>query len=828
MAAYSQLSMMYFLSLVYFACIQINAADDTVKYNVILVGLFAHNTSDIILYDHLAEVANGQIVQEAVLLALEDIEKSTDIRVNLELRPFDTQCDPARNGWAIAKTLRDTQAMEPLVILGPPCDDSANYLVPMTSRFTKIITLGYAARTPRVDNNTLFKSFFRTVSSVTDLNAVLNSILLEFGWRHICLVLESDSTFYLTVAESLTNIFEHINVLETYSLSNLKYISERTFCRIFVVMAKTEHLPDIYCEALKKGLVGHLYQWIVYGDSKVQEILHNQHVPVDLTCNKQELLQSMQSSFILTFDANVYHRVQVQADNVVNPYDNSSDFEMELKLRLQNTSWFDSTKTNITSNDLLTSASAYDATWAIALALNASIKHLSSNGLTIRDYLPLSNSGIAHEIIINQFESLDFVGISNKIEFSSLHHDTKSFVKVLQVQDGQNLVPVGLYYDSLNLTYFGSDPKWLGNGPPNDQPVTKYDSVPLYLQVMTFLLSGFGCAVMITFIIVNYVFKERNVIKASSPHINTLILLGCLLGFVSAVMYTISSITSVNNFGRTFSCNGTIWTISLMFTLSFGSLFAKTWRVYAVFRNPWSKRRIYKDYMLLSIVLIMVCVDVIILTGWMIASPLYIDTRQLYTPDVTTTVSYCGIENEGVYCGVILIAYKCLLLLFGCFLAVQTRKIKAKAFNDSKYIAIAIYGVFIVVIVGLPLAVFMLLGFNVLLSFLSIILMILGLSFIVSCTVFTPKLYLLYVTRNEKALNPLTTTRRQLTTVNRLHRESTKITILKNPYTQRESKITISSHNPHTDCELKKTFGNLKQVDEVEKSMYKGLHEDCV
>uniref|UniRef100_A0A1X7V4R3 G-protein coupled receptors family 3 profile domain-containing protein n=1 Tax=Amphimedon queenslandica TaxID=400682 RepID=A0A1X7V4R3_AMPQE len=83
-----------------------------------------------------------------------------------------------------------------------------------------------------------------------------------------------------------------------------------------------------------------------------------------------------------------------------------------------------------------------------------------------------------------------------------------------------------------------------------------------------------------------------------------------------------------------------------MFTLSFGALLTKTWRVGAVFRNPWSKRCIYKDYVLFLIVLVLLAVDILILTIWMLVSPLYISVRMIQSPSAITELSFCRLSGE--------------------------------------------------------------------------------------------------------------------------------------------------------------------------------------
>ena len=45
-----------------------------------------------------------------------------------------------------------------------------------------------------------------------------------------------------------------------------------------------------------------------------------------------------------------------------------------------------------------------------------------------------------------------------------------------------------------------------------------------------------------------------------------------------------------------------------------------------------------------------------------------------------------------------------LLLLLGCFLAWETRRVKVPALNDSKYIGMSVYGVVVMCLLGVSLS----------------------------------------------------------------------------------------------------------------------------
>lgn len=64
---------------------------------------------------------------------------------------------------------------------------------------------------------------------------------------------------------------------------------------------------------------------------------------------------------------------------------------------------------------------------------------------------------------------------------------------------------------------------------------------------------------------------------------------------------------------------------------------------------------------------------------------------------------YCDCNHKTIWYGV-LFATKGLLLLFGVFLAWETRHVKIPALNDSRYVGMSVYNVVILSVVGVPAA----------------------------------------------------------------------------------------------------------------------------
>ncbi|KAF5899131.1 gamma-aminobutyric acid type B receptor subunit 2-like, partial [Clarias magur] len=187
------------------------------------------------------------------------------------------------------------------------------------------------------------------------------------------------------------------------------------------------------------------------------------------------------------------------------------------------------------------------------------------------------------------------------------------------------------------------------------------------------------------------------------------------------------------------------WILIVGYTTAFGAMFAKTWRVHAIFKNVKMKKKIIKDQKLLIIVGGMLLIDLCILICWQIVDPLK-RTVEMYSLEadpqgrdmaIRPFLEHCENTHMTIWLGIVY-AYKGLLMLFGCFLAWETRNVSIPALNDSKYIGMSVYNVGIMCIIGAAVSFLTRDQPNV--QFCIVALVIIFCSTITLCLVFVPKL----------------------------------------------------------------------------------------
>ncbi|PFX34146.1 Gamma-aminobutyric acid type B receptor subunit 2 [Stylophora pistillata] len=152
--------------------------------------------------------------------------------------------------------------------------------------------------------------------------------------------------------------------------------------------------------------------------------------------------------------------------------------------------------------------------------------------------------------------------------------------------------------------------------------------------------------------------------------------------------------------------------LSFGFSLSFGAMFSKTWRVHKIFTAAKTlKKMAIRDFHLLAIVAGLLLVDFVFLSTWIAIDPL--ETEKLRFEELTKkeqdviiipALFQCTCRYKTYFLGV-LFSYKGILLLFGLFLAWETRNVTIPALNDSRYIGMSVYNVVVLSIIGAIVAI---------------------------------------------------------------------------------------------------------------------------
>ncbi|CAG5115625.1 unnamed protein product, partial [Candidula unifasciata] len=449
----------------------------------------------------------------------------------------------------------------------------------------------------------------------------------------------------------------------------------------------------VFCQAYKEKLYGKKYVWFIIGwypDNwyRVKDDRHN--------CTVEQLEEALEGHF--TTEAVILHQEPTLTDVGMT----AKEFTQRLNERL-----------NTTDTSLITgypeAPLAYDAVWSVAFAFNKTVKKLAEKGMKLEDF-DYYNDEITNAIY-SAMNSTKFLGISGNVAFTA-KGDRIAWTQVEQFING-SYVKLGVY-DAVadNLTWYNKE-KWLGGRPPPDHTRVidhlRVVSPTLFYSMCG--LAGVGILAGMLCLVFNYSNRNRQCVAFSQPAINNLTVIGCMICLGCIVLLGLDG-KFVPAHTYPVICQIRAWLLSLGFTLSYGSMFSKIWTVHQMTTTRRKERARVQAWELFTVLAILILIDIGVLTAWQVLDPLQRKLEIFARIQPTNTeddiellpqLEHCNSENLNVWLGV-LFGYKGILLIFGLFLAYETRSVKLKQVNDSRFVGMSIYNVVVLCVITAPIS----------------------------------------------------------------------------------------------------------------------------
>mmetsp|Transcript_33213 Transcript_33213/g.51923 ORF Transcript_33213/g.51923 Transcript_33213/m.51923 type:complete len:854 (-) Transcript_33213:105-2666(-) len=221
---------------------------------------------------------------------------------------------------------------------------------------------------------------------------------------------------------------------------------------------------------------------------------------------------------------------------------------------------------------------------------------------------------------------------------------------------------------------------------PNAQPFDPFaaqrpsDGMTIAMQI----LASIAIAISIVYLIITLIYRREKAMLSATPPFLYLIILGTIMMLTTVYLLSPDPTPGL--------CISWIWLLSLGFTLSFGSLLIKNYRVAKILGNTrqFFKKKIQLNrlFAMLFVVFLLDCVFLILFT--------VIDMPSVRHNE-------CKYEDAAQIMIIILIAYKAVLVLPACWISWQTQAIENSNFNESKHINWAVYNASIVGVILIPI-----------------------------------------------------------------------------------------------------------------------------
>ncbi|XP_031640680.1 gamma-aminobutyric acid type B receptor subunit 2 isoform X1 [Contarinia nasturtii] len=632
-----------------------------------------------------SEVGRG--VMPSVKLALDHVNEHSDILANYRLHMWwnDTQCNAAVG----VKSFFDMMHSGPhkLMLFGAACTHVTDPIA-KASKHWHLTQLSYADTHPMFTRDA-FPNFFRVVPSENAFNAPRMALLKAFNWTRIGTIYQNEPRFSLPHNHLVAVMdSENITVLETQSFvadvnDSLQKLREKDV-RIILGNFNEYWARRIFCQAYHLQMYGRSYQWLIMGTYSLDWWMKENDT---INCTSDQLKKALDATILTDL------------------------------LPLSTTG--DITIAGITANEYLTEYNSrrgreysrfhgytYDGIWAAALAIQYVAKrreHITSKfEYRVKDW---------ENIFLDALRNTSFEGVTGPVRF--YNNERRANILLKQFQFDKE-VKIGEFNSIENKLMFesGEPLKWIGRSPPKDQTVRIIERSQVNLTIYAILASCSVLGIFMASVFLGFNVKYRNqrYIKMSSPHLNNLIILGCMCTYLSVIFLGLDSgLSGLSAFP--YVCTARAWLLMAGFSLAFGAMFSKTWRVHSIFTDVKLNKKVIKDYQLFMVVGILLAIDIVIMLTWQFADPFYRDTKQIepvHHPSLEDVLivqenEYCQSSRITIFIGVIY-AYKGILLIFGAFLAWETRHVSIPALNDSKHIGLSVYNVLIMCIMGAAIA----------------------------------------------------------------------------------------------------------------------------
>uniref|UniRef100_A0A8C4DBZ3 Gamma-aminobutyric acid (GABA) B receptor, 1a n=1 Tax=Dicentrarchus labrax TaxID=13489 RepID=A0A8C4DBZ3_DICLA len=613
----------------------------------------------------------GQACMPSAQMALDLVNNRSDILPDyeLELIHYDSMCDPGE----ATKLLYDLLYTEPIKIVLMPGCSGVSTLVAEAARMWNLIVLSYGSSSPALSNRQRFPTFFRTHPSATLHNPTRVQLFQKWKWTRIATIQQTTEVFTSTLDDLEQRTKEagiEISVRQSFltdpavAVKNLK----RQDARIIVGLFYETEARKVFCEVFKEKLYGKKYVWFLIGwyadnwfkikDPAINCTVENMteavegHVTTEIVMLNPETVRGVSNMTSQEFIAALMSRL-----GGMNPEETGGFQEAPL---------------------------AYDAVWALALALNKTVAPLKAKGRRLEDF-NYNNHDITSEIY-RALNTSSFEGVSGQVVFDA-QGSRMAMTLIEQLQ---------------------------GAGPPADRTVVieeyRFLSQKLFAAVSVF--AGLGILLGIVCLTFNIYNGNVRYIQNSQPYLNNMTAVGCMMALAAVFPLGIDG-HHVHRSQFPVVCQFRLWLLGLGFSLAYGSMFTKIWWVHTLFTKKEEKKEKKKQHLepwkLYATVGVLLAIDFLSLMIWQIVDPLHITvekfTKEAPKEDLDVLIQplleHCNSEKMNTWLGVVY-GYKGLLLLLGIFLAYETKSVSTEKINDHRAVGMAIYNVAVLCLITAP------------------------------------------------------------------------------------------------------------------------------
>eukprot|EP00731_Ephydatia_muelleri_P031332 Em0022g846a len=596
----------------------------------------------------------------------------------LDLIEASDDCDISWNG--VANLVRNLYYSDKQVIaiVGPECSSVAQVVgsllgLPQISLINIHLATSYA-----LSNRTLYPYSFG-INTPKFLSVAAFAALIDHNrWSRIGILYDPSVLEYVDSYRTFLNAMKDYTVefaftsyvsLTYFPLAGLK----ATYVRVIVSFLGRELQKKVLCLAYHMNMTYPRYQWILVDPTTANDPLGNVsivYINTEYTCDQDQMASALNRSVFALID-------KLPPLDTIEPVPGISDYEP-----FENCS-------DVTT--IVECILTFDATLALALALNRSIRPLKERGLSLSDYTSGDHS-IA-SIIQQEIMNLSFAGMAGTIvQFDpNTGYPSAVITSLLQYSEaffGKSstfaiMLNGTLHFTDVAVAFVSTDFDRIHRTTP----------IPLATVVVAIGVVV-PLVVLVGIHVLNTMYWNVPSIKASSSNLNHFAYVGCYFILFAEVVYTSGELASFNIRAKTVLCNVFPWCLILGLTLVLSTVCVKTCRLYFIFTASIKGRQVVtlKDHSLAGIIVGLLLASAILLTAWTWSHPLVRQaTNHTISSGETFVIlleDYCDTENQAYWFAAAII-FEATLLASCVVLAFLNRNVIMKDFQTHSVILLA-------------------------------------------------------------------------------------------------------------------------------------------
>ena len=649
----------------------------------------------------------GPAVIPAVRLAVDRINNRSDVLPGYEIQLLEgnsgCQYRPKSTYSFVRNIFHDGSAARTsshvVGVIGPACSESALLLGTLGARDTvSLIQISPGATSPLLADTVKYRNTFRTLSTALQHIEAVTRLMTLNSWENVAVLHDSTRVYFRLTSEKLiTEYSAQVGFDSAIDETFYPLGSVEARHKVIVLIAGSQLSRRVMCLAYhhKPQLIYPVYQWIIVDKGK-QVLLTNTHFTFNgrfYNCSSKIMNQAVEGALFTTYRLHSCEENEpTDVDMTLKQYNKSYSAYQREHIEELKENGRDATFEPDAEDYAL---SYYDATWALALALNASFFGVSNMSLSEYKH----GHPISTNIIRKQLSVIRFEGLLGNIAFRESTQDSSTPLNIYQCINGESILIA--VYNGTGIELLSDEAEFVVDA-FHRRVIGVHPAATTIVTLLVIALGVYALGLHATYV----AFHDHRSIKAASFSMSHFMFSGCYLILLRVLLTAAAhsnawDATSIEEYYRRdiafgVVCNVSEWLNSIGVSLVMGTLCGILWRIYRIFNHFNTRSYLISDFTLTMIIIIIVVVNVVILVTWTTVDPLLAVFEQQdieydgETEPIILERAYCRCSYFSVW---ISLAYAVILSLVTCVvvLSLLNRRVNRRYFETAKSVNVMVY-----------------------------------------------------------------------------------------------------------------------------------------